>query len=294
MDLSIVILSYNTHVLLNDCLRSVMLDAQNLAAEIFIVDSGSTDGSIELVRESFPAVKLIITEGFGGFAYANNLALHQASGRYQLLLNSDTVLPRGALRQCVAFMDAHSDAGVMGVKLVKGDGTLDLACRRSFPTPGVAFAHFSGLSKLFPRSPLFARYNLTFLDPDETYEVDSVCGAFMLTRQAALNEVGLLDEQFFFYGEDLDWAYRFKQAGWKVYYYADVKVVHYKGQTSRQQSDRMITEFYNAMRLFYRKHYAARGARLERGFILAGISLGECLAKFRNRLRPADAKRVTP
>ncbi len=196
MDLSVIILSYNTRDLLSDCLRSVMANIATLEAEVFVVDSGSVDGSIELVKEQYPQVKLIVTSAFGGFAHANNLALRQARGRYQLLLNSDTVLPPGALGKVLAFMEAHPDAGMAGVKLVKADGSLDLACRRSFPTPEVAFYRLTGLSRLFPRSPRFGRYNLTFLDPDQTTEVDSVCGAFALARREAIEQVGLLDEDF--------------------------------------------------------------------------------------------------
>jgi len=293
MELSIIILSYNTKEMLHDCLRSVSENIAGMLAEVFVVDSGSTDGSIELVRECFPWVGLTVTQGFGGFAHANNLALRRAVGRYQLLLNSDTILPPGALAKVIAFMDGRPEVGVVGIKLVKADGSLDLACRRSFPTPEASFYRLSGLGRLFPRSPRFARYSLTYLDPDQAAEVDSVCGAFMMVRKEAIEQVGLLDEQFYFYGEDLDWAFRFKEKGWKVYYYPEVKALHYKGQTSKQQSERMIYEFYRAMELFYRKHYAAQNSPLLRWLVLAGIKLGEGLAQLKNRLRPAEARRVS-
>jgi hypothetical protein len=293
MELSIVILSYNTKEMLHDCLRSVSENTAGMLAEVFVVDSGSTDGSIELVRERFPSVELTVTQGFGGFAHANNLALRRAVGRYQLLLNSDTILPPGALAKVIAFMDGHPEVGVVGIKLVKADGSLDLACRRSFPTPEASFYRLSGLGRLFPRSPRFARYSLTYLDPDQPAEVDSVCGAFMMVRKEAIEQVGLLDEQFYFYGEDLDWAFRFKEKGWKVYYYPEVKALHYKGQTSKQQSERMIYEFYRAMELFYRKHYATQNSPLLRWLVLVGIKLGEGLAQLKNRLRPAEARRVS-
>jgi len=293
MDLSIVILSYNTREMLHDCLRSVSENIAGMRAEVFVVDSSSTDGSIELVRERFPWVDLTVTEGFGGFAHANNLALCRAVGRYQLLLNSDTILPPGALPKVIAFMDDHAEVGVMGIKLVKADGSLDLACRRGFPTPLASFYRLSGLARLFPRSPRFARYSCTYLDPDQATEVDSVCGAFMMVRQEAIAQVGLLDEQFYFYGEDLDWAFRFKEKGWKVYYYPEVQALHYKGQTSKQQSERMIHEFYRAMELFYRKHYAAQNSPLLRWLVLTGIKLSEGLAQLKNRLRPAEARRVS-
>lgn len=293
MDLSIIILSYNTRGLLDDCLRSVMANLAGLEAEVLVVDSGSTDGSIELVREQFPQVRLTVTEGFGGFAHANNLALRQASGRYQLLLNSDTVLPPDALPKVLAFVESHPRAGMVGVKLVRADRTLDLACRRSFPTPEVSLYRLTGLSTLFPRSPRFGRYNLTFLDPDQTAEVDSVCGAFALVRREAVAQVGLLDEQFYFYGEDLDWAFRFRQHGWKVVYYPEVEVLHYKGQSSRQQTERMLREFYRAMRLFYAKHYAAQDPRPVQSLVLLGIALAEWWARVRNSLRPPGSRRVS-
>lgn len=293
MDLSIVILSYNTKELLENCLDSVAANIADLQAEVFVVDSSSTDGSIELVRARYPWVKLIVTPDFRGFAHANNLALRQASGAYQLVLNSDTVLPPGGLRAAIAFMKAHPKAGALGVKLVKADGSLDLACRRSFPTPAVSFYKLSGLSALFPRSPRLARYNLTFLDPDQTTEVDSVCCAFMLIRREAIEQVGLLDESFYFYGEDIDWAFRLKQQGWAVYYYPGVQVLHYKGQSSRKQSDRLIHEFYQAMRTFYRKHYAAQNPRPLRWLVYLAIALGEAWARFKNHLRPPAARRVS-
>jgi len=295
MDLSIIILSYNTQRLLDDCLRSVQasIAESGAAVEVLLVDSGSTDGSIALVRERYPWVDLTVTEGFGGFAHANNLALRRAGGRYRLLLNSDTVLPPDGLRKVLAFMDSRPDIGLLGVKLVKGDGTLDRACRRSFPTPEVSFYRLSGLTSLFPRSRRFGRYNLTYLDPDQATEVDSVCGAFAWVRQEAIAQAGLLDEDFYFYGEDLDWAYRIKEQGWVVYYYPAVQVLHYKGQSSRQQSARMIHEFYRAMRLFYDKHYKAQYPRALRTLIFAGIGLGERWAQLKNRLRPAQEKRVS-
>jgi hypothetical protein len=151
----------------------------------------------------------------------------------------------------------------------------------------------AGLSKLFPRSRRFGRYNLTFLPPDQMTEVDSVCGAFMLVRKAAVEQVGLLDENFYFYGEDLDWAFRIKQGGWQIYYYPAVEVLHLKGQTSRQQSTRLLHEFYEAMRLFYRKHYAADNSPLLRFAVLLGIDLGERWAMFKNSLRPSGSRRVS-
>jgi hypothetical protein len=194
----------------------------------------------------------------------------------------------------LAFMDAHPEAGASGPKLVRADGSLDLACRRSFPTPEVSFYRMVGLSRLFPRSRRFGRYNLTYLDPDEQAEVDSVVGAFMLVRREVIRDVGLLDERFFMYGEDLDWALRIKRAGWKIYYYPAVTVLHYKGESSRR-SRRARFEFYRAMYLFYRKHYANETSRWLHWLILAGIALKGGPAMVREMLRPqSDALEVTP
>jgi len=264
-DVGVVIVNYNTRELLKDCLESV-LDSKGVSYKVCVVDNNSSDGSTTMVRERFPQVLLIESPYNGGYAYANNLGLRALgfdwpnirddAPRYALLLNSDTIVPPSALAEMVQFMDSHPEAGIAGPRLVRQDGSLDLACRRSFPTPEVSFYRIVGLSKLFPRSRRFGRYNLTYLDPDETAEVDSVVGAFMMVRREAIANAGLMDEDFFLYGEDLDWAYRIKQAGWKAYYYPEVTVLHYK-RASTRQSRRAKHEFYRAMLIFYRKHYAA-------------------------------------
>jgi N-acetylglucosaminyl-diphospho-decaprenol L-rhamnosyltransferase len=285
--LAIVIVNYNTRDLLRDCLNSILESDGDFTYQVCVVDNNSSDGSAALVRESFPQVHLIESQVNGGYAYANNLGL-RAMGfgsalppdasypRYALLLNSDTVLPPSALQDMLAFMEAHPQAGAAGPRLVLPDGQLDRACRRSFPTPEVACYRLTGLSLLFPHSQRFGRYNLSYLDPAETTEVDSVVGAFMMVRGQAIQQVGLLDEGFFMYGEDLDWAYRLKQAGWKVYYNADVTVLHYKEASSKgKRAIRLKTryEFYRAMHLFYRKHYASTTPFWLHGLVLTGLVL---------------------
>jgi len=282
LDLAVIIVNYNTRDLLRDCLASVYDSRGDFTFEVCVVDNGSADGSAEMVRAVFPQVRLIASETNGGYAYANNLGL-RAYGfgtlvsaaelpTYVLLLNPDTVLPPSALADMLEFMAKHPEAAVAGPRLVRQDGSLDLACRRGFPTPEVSFYRMVGLSKLFPHSPRFGRYNMTYLDPDVTTEVDSVVGAFMLVRGQAIQEVGLLDEAFFMYGEDLDWAYRFKAAGWKVYYNAAVTVLHYKEAASRH-SRKARYEFYRAMVIFYRKHYELQTPRWLHWLILGGIGL---------------------
>jgi N-acetylglucosaminyl-diphospho-decaprenol L-rhamnosyltransferase len=288
LDLSVVIVNYNTRDLLRDCLDSALESRGAISFEIAVVDNASTDGSAEMVRSKFPQLRLIASQVNGGYAYANNLGLKAAQkARYYLLLNPDTLLPPSALADMVAYMDGRPDAGVAGPRLVLADGSLDLACRRGFPTPAVSLYRFSGLSRLFPRSHRFGRYNMTYLDPDEEAEVDSVVGAFMMVRAEAMTQAGLLDEAFFMYGEDLDWAFRIKEAGWKVYYNPGVTVLHYKRAASRH-SKRAQYEFQRAMLVFYRKHYATTTNRLLHFPILFGLALRGGPALLKEIIRPAQ------
>jgi N-acetylglucosaminyl-diphospho-decaprenol L-rhamnosyltransferase len=291
-DLGIVILNYNTREVLHNCLISLS-HVGDLEFETTVVDNCSADGSADMVRSGFPQVRLVASPHNGGYAYGNNLGLREFLARPEppralLLLNADTIVPPGAPRGLVDFMDAHPKAGVVGPKLVLRDGSLDLACRRSFPTPQVSFYRMVGLSKLFPRSPRFGRYNLTFLDEDETAEVDSVVGACMLIRTEALQSAGLLDESFFMYGEDLDLALRIKAQGWRVYYYPGVEILHYK-RVSSKRSRRAQVEFYRAMYIFYRKHYARTTPLWLHALVLGGIATRGGLALAREMLRPLPA-----
>jgi hypothetical protein len=292
LDLSVIIVSYNTRERLRACLATLEQSVGVPEMETFVVDNASTDGSAAMVQAGFPRVKLIRSPRNGGYAYANNLALHQSSGRSVLLLNPDTELGPTALSEMLAYLHAHPEAAAVGPKLVRADGSLDLACRRSFPTPEIAFYRICGLSRLFPGSRRFGRYNLTYLDPDVETEVDALTGAFMLLRREAIEQVGLLDEQFFMYGEDLDWAYRLKEHGWQIRYNPTVTVLHHKGESSRQSAAHATVAFYRAMHLFYAKHYRART-----GFILDWLILGAIYGRLgwslvRNALRPSEERRV--
>lgn len=265
LDLAIVILNFNTRDLLLDCLASLQMQG-GLDFTVCVVDNASTDGSADAVTAQFPDVQLIRNPQNNGYAAGNNLGLRAfgfpdaAQTRYVMLLNPDTVVPPGALAGMVAFADANPDVGVVGPKLLLMDGTLDMACRRSFPTPEVSFYRLTGLSKLFPRSRRFGRYNMTYLGIDEQTEVDSVVGACMMVRAEAMRDAGLLDEQFFMYGEDLDWCLRLKQqhnpAGrpYRVMYYPSITVQHIKRAASRTSAKAQY-EFNRSMWLFYRKHY---------------------------------------
>ena len=279
-DLAIVVVNWNTRDLLRGCLTSVYA-SHGVTFQVCVVDNASADGSPEMVEREFAQTRLIRNARNSGFAHANNLGLrtwsfgepgHAGIPRYALLLNSDTLTPPDALAQMAAFLDARPEAGAAGPKLVRPDGSLDLACRRSFPTPEVSFYRFLGLSKLFPRNPHFGRYNLTYLDPDQPTEVDSVNGAFMLVRAQAIEQAGLLDEDFFFGGEDLDWAFRIKAAGWKVYYNPSVVVQHVK-RASFRKNPQAAFEFERAMWLFYHKHYQATTPRLLNALICTGLVL---------------------
>jgi hypothetical protein len=284
LDLGIVVVSYNTRDLLLDCLHSVYASQSPYTFEVCVVDNASSDGSAAMVATRFPQATLIVNEENLGYSAANNQGLRAfgfgdpgeappdaATPRFVLLLNSDTKLPSDALAKMLDFMAEHPEAGVAGPKLLRPDGTLDLACRRSFPTPEVSFYRMVGLSRLFPRSRRFGQYNLTYLDPDELIEVDSVVGAFMLIRGKTIQEVGLMDETFFMYGEDLDWAFRIKDVGWKIYYNPDVTVLHVK-KASTRQSPRAQIAFYRAMEIFYRKHFAAQTPWWLHGLIVSAVS----------------------
>ena len=282
LDLAIVIVNYNTKDLLRACLRSVYDSEGDFAYHVTVVDNKSGDGSVEMVRTEFPQARVIPAPRNGGFAYANNIGLRAygfAQGkplaslpRYALLLNPDTEVPPTALAEMLALMDSRPELGASGPRLILPDGSLDKACRRAFPSPMSFVYRGLGLSKLFPEHPRFGQYNLTYLPEDEETEVDSVVGAFMLVRREALEAAGLLDESFFMYGEDLDWAYRIKQAGWKIWYYPRVVVYHHKGAASRGNV-KVRRAFYDAMAIFVRKHYKSQTNPLLYAAIMAGIAL---------------------
>lgn len=283
LDLGIVIVNWNTKELLRRCLQTVLASTGEFTLNVVLVDNASTDGSADMVRAEFPTVEVIASPINGGFSYGNNLGLkalgYRGKGdvdadapRYALLLNPDTEVPPTSLYDMVKFMDSRPDVGVAGPKLVLEDGSLDVACRRSFPTPMVSFYRFSGLSKLFPHNPRFGRYNMTFVDPDVELEVDSVVGAYMQVRREAIRDAGLLDELFFMYGEDLDWAFRIKEAGWKVFYHPQVMVKHIKRASSRR-SKKAQFEFQRAMLIFYRKHYRRTTPLWLHLMVMAGLML---------------------
>jgi GT2 family glycosyltransferase len=271
MSLTIVIVNYNTERLLRDCLQSVYGGANGTPMDIWVVDNNSRDNSVPMVRAQFPRVKVIENPTNVGFSRANNAVISQARSDYILLLNPDTLILDDAIERMVKFMNEHPRVGIAGCKVLNRDGTLQLACRRSIPTPEVAFYRLSGLSRLFPANKTVARYNMTYESPDHTHEVDAVSGAFLMIRTEAVQEVGLLDERFFMYGEELDWCLRVKRAGWAVMYHPDAQIVHYKGESTKYNSSKAAVEFYRAMYLFHKKHFARDCSLLVNGLIYAGI-----------------------
>lgn len=254
--LSVVIVNYNVRYFLEQCLHAAQKACNSLDAEIFVVDNNSVDGSCQLVREKFPEVTLIANHENKGFSKANNQAIRQAKGEYVLLLNPDTIIEEDSFVKCLRFMDEHPEASGLGVKMIDGKGHFLPESKRGLPTPGVAFYKIFGLSSLFSRSKRFARYYLGHLDKDQTHEVDVLAGAFMMLRRSVLNEVGLLDEAFFMYGEDIDLSYRMTQAGFKNYYFAGTTIIHYKGESTKKGSINYVKIFYQAMIIFARKHFS--------------------------------------
>jgi GT2 family glycosyltransferase len=283
--LSIVIVNYNAEGLLEDCLESVYKETKDISFDMWVVDNNSTDMSIPIIRQHFPQVNLIENKENVGFAKANNQAVAKCTSDYTLLLNPDTLILHNAIEKMVEFMDGDQTVGICGCKVLNEDGTLQLACRRSIPTPGVAFFRLTGLSKLFPNSKIAARYNLTYLNPDNTHEVDAVSGAFLMIRRKVIEDIGVLDERFFMYGEELDWCLRAKKKGWKVMYCPDAEIIHYKGECSKFNHRKAAFEFYRSMYLFHKKHFAENYNPFINAIIYAGIFL-RALVSLRSFLYP--------
>ena len=274
MDLSVVIVSYNVSSFLDQALATLADSARGCEYEVFVVDNASTDDSVEMVRRKYPGAIVIANRDNRGFASANNQALERAKGKYILLLNPDTVLSSDTIRVMTGFLDSHPEAGGAGCKVINPDGSLQLACRRGFPSPGVAFFKMVGLSSLFPKSKTFGAYNLTYLDPEAIAEVDAISGAFMMLRKEALERVGFLDETFFMYGEDLDLCFRIKQDGWKIYYVPNTEIIHFKGESSKTvPTIKSIRDFYTAMHIFVEKHYSGSFRLFPRWLLILGIYL---------------------
>lgn len=278
MKLSIVIVNYNVEHFLEQCLFSVRKAIANMEAEVFVVDNNSVDGSLKMLSEKFPEVKVIANKNNVGFSRANNQAIRVSTGEYVLLLNPDTVVEDDTFTKTVEFMDSHPDAGGLGVKMVDGKGRFLPESKRGLPTPATAFYKMFGLTKLFPHSKRFARYYLGHLNNDEINEVEILSGAFMLMRRETLDKSGLLDETFFMYGEDIDLSYRIMLAGYKNYYFPKTRIIHYKGESTKKTSVNYVLIFYKAMEIFVKKHFANDGAKTFSFFINIAIYFKAFLA----------------
>src|SRR5690554_1758556 len=257
MELSVIIVNYNVKHFLEQCLHAVVKASENIQTEIFVVDNNSVDGSAQLIHDKFPAVHFIANQQNVGFSRANNQAIRQAHGKYILLLNPDTVVEENTFSKVIQFMDKHPDAGGVGVKMIDGKGNFLPESKRGLPTSWVAFCKMFGLSALFPRSRKFGRYHLSYLSKNEIHEVDVLAGAFMMLRKETLDKVGLLDETFFMYGEDIDLSYRITRGGYKNYYYPKTTIIHYKGESTKKGTLNYVKVFYSAMIIFARKHFSS-------------------------------------
>ncbi len=260
--LSVIIVNYNVEYFLNQCLDAVKKASKNLSIEVIIVDNDSVDDSLSMLKENYPEYQLIANKENVGFSTANNQGIKKSSGEYVLLLNPDTVVAESTLEKVVDFMDKDKKAGGLGVRMIDGKGIFLPESKRGLPTPTVAFYKIFGLSKIFPKSKRYNQYHAGHVNEFETKEIDILSGAFMLMRKEALDKVGLLDEDFFMYGEDIDLSYRIQQGGYKNYYFADTKIIHYKGESTKKNSVNYVFVFYNAMIIFAKKHFKSKNAKL--------------------------------
>lgn len=267
-----IVVSYNVKDPLMDCLTA-FYRTTDMPVEAVVVDNASSDGSAEAVAEWFPQAALIRSSQNLGFGRASNLGLEKARGRFILALNPDVTVEPECVGRLVDFLLVRADVGAVGPRLARPDGRLDLAARRGFPTPANAFYRLSGLSQIFPRSRVFARYNMGHLSPDEAHEIDSGTAACLLLRRATLDGVGFFDPDYFMYGEDLDLCYRIREGGWKVYYLPNARALHLKGAATRKRTARMLFEFHRAMWTFHCKHFADGRPEFVNGLIWAGTWL---------------------
>lgn len=278
MKLSVVIVNYNVRAYLEQCLRTVFRAMEGIDGEVFVVDNLSTDGSVEMVREKFPEVELIANKENVGFSRANNQAIRLAKGEFVLLLNPDTVVGEDVFSKVLAFLDSHPKAGGLGVKMIDGTGTFLRESKRGLPTPQVAFFKIIGLTRLFPRSKVFGRYHLGHLPENEAAPIEILSGACMFLRKKTLDEVGLLDESFFMYGEDIDLSYRITLGGYENWYFPEARIIHYKGESTKKSSVNYVFVFYNAMAIFAQKHFTGRGAGIFPLLIKGSIYLSAAAA----------------
>lgn len=259
MKLSVIIVSYKVKFYLEQCLLAVKKATAGIESEIYVVDNHSNDGSVEFIAERFPDINLISSNHNNGFSHANNIAIRQCSGEYVLLLNPDTIVGERSIKEVLKFMDAHPKAGGVGVKMLNADGSCAKESRRGVPTVATSFYKMTGLCACYPHSQRFAHYYMGHLPWDKSAQIEIISGAFCMLRHSALDKIGLLDEDFFMYGEDVDLSYRLLKGGYENWY-VPVEILHYKGESAHKSSFRYVHVFYNAMLIFFRKHCGNKAA----------------------------------
>lgn len=269
--ISVIIVNYNVKDYLEQALVSLQRALGNISHEIFVVDNASVDGSMEHVRQRFPGVKLIESEENLGFGRANNLALKQARGEFIVMINPDTVVQEDTFEKLLTFFEKQPDASAATCKIINPDGSFAVDCRHSIPTPAIALWKVLGLSKIFPRSKIFAQYNLTYLNPDDTYPVPAISGSFMMIKKDVLDKIGYFDEQFFMYCEDIDLCHRINLAGFKIYYVPTTQIIHYKGESTKKNNIDYVITFNKALYQFFQKHHAQKTRFIIRWLIVLGI-----------------------
>lgn len=284
-DLSIIIVSYNTKHVIGECLESIQANAGEIISyEIIVVDNNSSDDSVEYLKNNFKDITTIANKENTGFSRANNIGLRKATGRYLLFLNPDTVVQKDTLGIMVEFMDRHKDVGAATCRVELPNGEIDDASHRGFPTPLNALFHFSGIAKIFPSSTFFNGYHLGWKDLDKVHEIDALAGAFMIVRREAGDAVGWWDEDYFFYGEDIDFCYKLKQNGWNIYYVPTVSILHIKGvsgglkkhsqkitSASKETRVRATNWRFEAMKIFYKKHYINKYPKIITSLVFLAI-----------------------
>lgn len=292
MKLSIVIVNYNVRYYLEQCLYSVEKSMGSISGEVIVVDNNSADDSVEYLRPKFPWVTFVENHHNPGFSRANNQAIKMARGEYVLLLNPDTFVGEDTIGKCIEFMDSNPQAGICGVRMLRIDGSFAPESRRGVPTPFTAFCKMSGLSSMFPKSRTFGKYYMQYLDSAQINEIEIVSGAFMFIRKSVLSQIGLLDETFFMYGEDIDISYRSLLAGFKNYY-VPTSILHYKGESTKKASLGYVNAFHKAMIIFFRKHFSRNNFLLEM-MMSCAIAFKGAGTFLRNKIKAYKESRMTP
>ena len=289
MKLSVVIVNYNVKHYLEQTLCSVYRASRNLEVDVWVVDNASTDGSQEYITHRFPQVHYLYNEENVGFSRANNQAIRLSEGEYVLLLNPDTIVGEDVLEAGVRFLDENPQAGALGVAMLKDDGGFAWESRRGVPTPFTSFCKMSGLCSMFPKSRTFGKYYMRYLDENQVNEIEIISGAFNMIRRSALDRVGLLDETFFMYGEDIDLSYRILLGGYKNFY-LPVRIIHYKGESTQKSSYRYVHTFYNAMLIFFNKHFRKKH-RLLSSLIHVAVVLRGGIDLLKNKIQLRHGKK---